>query len=228
MTVYTAGEFERDTIPHDAYRDALTSILVSQALPGWNVDQRDAYAEHTMDGPSLDHWVRTTNVWAELERRVWEFDHLAESAGLADSHADVARLWSGVAARVEAVEQDWLGLVFSMCYLDGVGHALVHACRASTYGPLLRTARLATNGKWGVVASGLVGLGEVVRLEQASPAELADQRATWKSLAAVMLDIAVTAQSALGDRYGIAAPVDAGDVLTTIDARVENALEVRR
>jgi hypothetical protein len=227
MTTQAAGTFERETIPDDGYRHALTAILVSQALPAWNIDQRDAYAEHTMDGPSLDHWVRTTNVWAELERRVWEFDHLAESAGLQDSHAVVASSWRTIATLVEAAEQDWLGLVFSMCYLDGVGHALVRACNASTYGPLLRTARLATNGKWGVVASGLVGLGEVVRLDQASTAELAERRATWRALAAEILDVAVAAQSVLDDRFGIAEPVDRDEVLATIDARVGAILEVQ-
>jgi hypothetical protein len=228
MTTHAAGALERETIPDDGYRSALMAVLVSQALPLWNVDQRDAYAEHTMDGPSLDHWVRTTNVWAELERRVWEFDHLAESAGLHDSHAEVATCWRATADRVEAAEQDWLGLVFSMCYLDGVGHALVQACHASTYGPLLRTARLATNGKWGVVASGLVGLGEVVRLDQAPPAELAERRATWRELAAQMLTVAVAAQSAIGDRHGITDLVDAEATLAAVDARVAAILEVGR
>ena len=56
------GVYERDTTPSEKYRAALTALLTTQSVPVWNVGQRDAFGEHVMDGPSLDHWVRTANV----------------------------------------------------------------------------------------------------------------------------------------------------------------------
>jgi hypothetical protein len=223
-----APTYERETIPDERYRDALVTVLLTQSAPAWNVDQRAAYGEHTMDGPSLDHWVRTTNVWAELERRVWEYDHLATSAGIDEPVTAAHAVWAELAPRIEDAEQDWLGLVFSMCYLDGVGHLMMDGCRHSTYGPLMRTARLAANGKWGVVASGLVGLDEIVRLGQVPKDELDARRSTWRAITSDILDVVRSRDATVDVTLGIATCIDVTAALETVDERVRARLEGSR
>jgi len=220
-----AGAYERATTPSKEYRTALTALLTTQSVPVWNVGQRDMYGEHVMDGPSLDHWVRTANVWAELERNVWEFTNLAAAAGIAvtDDRADGP--WSDLSGRIAELERSWLGLVFSLCYLDSIGHAMIRQCAQSNYGPLLRASRPGPNAKWGMVTTGLLSLGEVVALDQLPRAEVYAARAKWQALSADVMQVVVAQEAS--HRWvseGIAAPIDAEQVLAVADARVATRL----
>ncbi|MEO8696112.1 MAG: hypothetical protein ABI658_21520 [Acidimicrobiales bacterium] len=221
-----AGAYERETTPSDAYRTALTALLTTQSVPVWNVGQRDMYGEHVMDGPSLDQWVRTANVWAELERNVWQFTNLATAAriDMTDGHVDGP--WSDLSGRIADLQSSWLGLVFSMCYLDSIGHAMIRLCAQSNYGPLFRASRPGPNAKWGMVTTGLLSLGEVVALEQLPRAEVRDAQSQSQALSADMLRIVVAQEAS--HRWvseGIAAPIDAEAVLAAAEARVASRLE---
>jgi hypothetical protein len=217
--------YERDTIPSEEYRAALTALLMTQSVPVWNVGQRDSFCEHVMDGPSLEHWVRTANVWAELERNVWEFANLASATGIAVTDR-VDGPWTDLSGRIAESQSSWLGLVFSLCYLDSIGHALIRQCAKSSYGPLLRSSRRIPNSKWGMVVTGLLCLGEIVERDQLSRDDVLDARAKWHTLSHDVLRV-VVAQEARG-RWadnGIAAPIDAEQVLAAADARVTSRLE---
>jgi hypothetical protein len=219
------GAYERDSTPSEAYRAELTALLTTQSLPVWNVGQRDSFGEHVMDGPSLDQWVRTANVWAELERNVWEFGNIAAAAGLSVAHDHLDGPWTDLYERIVDLQSSWLGLVFSLCYLDSIGHAMIRLCAQSNYGPLLRASRPGPNAKWGMVTTGLLSLGEVVALDQLPRAEVHAARAKWQALSAEVLRI-VVAQEAR-HRWvseGIAAPIDAEQVLAAADARVSTRL----
>jgi hypothetical protein len=224
------GAYERDTTPSEEYRAALTALLTTQSVPVWNVAQRDAFGEHVMNGPSLDHWVRTANVWAELERNVWEFGNIAAAAGIpvTDGKIDgqVDGPWSGLSGRVAEAQGSWLGLVFSLCYLDSIGHAMIRQCAESNYGPLLRASRPGPNAKWGMVATGLLCLGEIVSLDQLPRADVLDARAQWHALAGDVMRVVIAQEAS--NRWvseGIAAPIDAPQVLAAADARVAVRLE---
>ena len=222
----SVGAYERDTTPSEEYRDALTALLATQSVPVWNVGQRDMYGEHVMNGPSLDHWVRTANVWAELERNVWEFANLAAAAGVPVTDDEVGGPWTGLSRRVAESQNSWLGLVFSLCYLDSIGHAMIRQCAESNYGPLLRAARVGPNGKWGMVATGLLCLGDLVAHDELPRADVLDARAHWRALSDDVLRV-VTSQET-SNRWvseGIAAPIDATQVLAAADARVAIRLE---
>lgn len=215
------GAYERDTTPSEEYRVALTALLTTQSVPVWNVAQRDAFGEHVMSGPSLDHWVRTANVWAELERNVWEFGNVAAAAGIPVTDGQVDGPWSGLSGRVAQAQGSWLGLVFSLCYLDSIGHAMIRQCAQSNYGPLLRASRPGPNAKWGMVATGLLCLGEVVALDQLPRADVLDARGQWHALSADVLRIVIAQEAS--NRWvseGIAAPIDAEQVLVAADERV--------
>lgn len=220
------GAYERDTTPSDAYRVALTALLGTQSVPVWNTGQRDSYAEHVMNGPSLDHWVRTANVWAELERNVWEFANIATAAGIPVTDGQVDGPWGDLSGRIAEAQNSWLGLVFSLCYLDSIGHAMIRQCAQSNYGPLLRISRPGPNSKWGMVATGLLCLGEIVALEQLPRADVLDARVRWHALSDDVLRV-VVAQEASGGwvEHGIAGAIDAEQVLVAADARVADRLE---
>jgi hypothetical protein len=220
------GAYERDTTPSGEYRAALTTLLTTQSVPVWNVGQRDSYCEHVMNGPSLDHWVRTANVWAELERNVWDFGNIAAAAGIPVTDGQVDGPWTGLSRRIAESQSSWLGLVFSLCYLDSIGHAMIRQCAESNYGPLLRASRLGPNGKWGMVATGLLCVSEIVEHDQLSRADVLDTRAQWIALSDEVLRV-VSSQEASGRwvDHGIAAPIDAEQVLAAADARVASRLE---
>ena len=218
--------YERETTPSEAYRAALTALLTTQSVPVWNLGQRDSYGEHVMDGPSLDQWVRTANVWAELERNVWEFTNLAAAAGISVTDDHVDGPWNDLLGRIAERQSSWLGLVFSLCYLDSIGHAMIRLCARSNYGPLRRASRPGPNAKWGMVATGLLCLDEVVALEQLPRATVRAARAQWHALSGDVLQI-VVAQEARHQwvSEGIAGPIDAEQVLAVADARVAGRLE---
>ena len=219
------GAYERDTTPSEEYRGALTALLMMQSVPVWNVGQRDSFCEHVMDGPSLEHWVRTANVWAELERNVWEFANLASARGIPVTDR-VDGPWTDLSGRIAELQSSWLGLVFSLCYLDSIGHALIRQCSKSSYGPLHRASRRLPSSKWGMVVTGLLSLSEIVERDQLPRDDVLDARAQWRTLAHDVLRV-VDSQEASG-RWAdnaIAAPIDADQVLAAAEARVASRLE---
>ena len=220
------GVYERDSTPSEEYRAALTALLTTQSVPVWNVGQRDSYCEHVMNGPSLDHWVRTANVWAELERNVWDFANMAAAAGIPVTDDRVDDPWTDLSGRISGSQSSWLGLVFSLCYLDSIGQRMIRQCAQSNYGPLLRTARPGPNSKWGMVATGLLCLGEIVALDQLPRSDVLDARVQWRSLSDDVLRVVIEQEASgrwVGE--GIAAPIEAEQVLAAADARVATRLE---
>jgi hypothetical protein len=220
------GVYERGTTPSEEYRAALAALLTTQSVPVWSVGQRDSFCEHVMNGPSLEHWVRTANVWAELERNVWEFGNLAAAAGIPVTDGQVDGPWTDLSGRIAESQSSWLGLVFSLCYLDSIGHALIRQCATSNYGPLLRASRRIPNSKWGMVVTGLLSVSEVVENDQLPRADVLDARAQWQALSADVMRVVVS-QEASG-RWadnGIAAPIDAEQVMVSADERVAIRLE---
>jgi hypothetical protein len=165
-------------------------------------------------------------VWAEIERNVWDFGNIAAAAGLSVTDGQIDGPWTELSDRIAELQDSWLGLVFSLCYLDSIGHAMIRQCAQSTYGPLLRSSRLGPNGKWGMVATGLLSLAEVVALDQAPRADVLDARAQWHALSADVLSIVIAQEAS--NRWvseGIAGPLEAEQVLATADARVAIRLE---
>ena len=220
------GAYERDTTPSEEYRAALAALLATQSVPVWNAGQRDSFGEHVMNGPSLDHWVRTANAWAELERTVWDFGNIASAAGLVVTDGRVVGPWTDLSGRIAESQSSWLGLVFSMCYLDSIGHAMIQQCATSSYGPLLRASRRISNSKWGMVVTGLLSVSEIVEQNQLPRADVLDTRAQWHALADDVLGV-VVAQETTGHwtDEGISATIDAEQVLTAAEARVASRLE---
>jgi hypothetical protein len=77
-----------------------------------------------------------------------------------------------------------------------------------------------------MVATGLLCIGEVVALDQLPRSHVLDTRAQWHALADDVLRVVIAQEAA--NRWvseGIAAPIDAKQVLAAADARVAIRLE---
>lgn len=228
LAEHARASYERDSMPSAEYRAALVTMLGMQALPVWGWGQRDAYARFTMEGPSLDHWVRTTNLWAEEERDLWEWEQMV--ASLTDDAFDdvVAAAVGDLATRtIRAIEQ-WVDTVFLAICVDGLGEELMRTVAASTYGPLERHARRMVMYKRGQCADGCDSLAELVVGLQLDRALLLDRADLWLDVAR---DYAVAARGLEVDagwvQLGLADALDAEGALARVEMRLRTHLEAK-
>jgi|GEM_PF-7044939 len=218
--------FEPFTLPDDGYREHLLALLALQAAPVWSVGQQVAYQEHVMAGPTLEHWVRVSGAWAEVERNIWELNGLLDHLGV-DS-------WEGLpgaaadGAAVAAAAGSWIDLLLAEQVADGLGAAMARACVDSSYAPLARTARLLAYGKAGSQASGVVGLREILVEGQAPRSEVEDRAAVWLDLVGTWAARYDDAQSADGFGRGLALRFDATAELAAIKTELDGLLEAAR
>jgi len=219
--------YERDSLPSDEYRGALLALLGLHALPVWGWGQRDAYARFTMEGPSLDHWVRTTNLWAEEERDLWEWEQMVSS--LTDESFDgvvVAAVGDLAARTIGAIEQ-WVDLVLLAVCVDGFGEELMRTVIASSYGPLERHARRMVMYKRGQCADGCDSLAELVASAQCDRVVLADRAERWLDLARDFAATSGALELEIGwVQRGLAGALDVDGALSRVEARLRSHLEV--
>src|SRR5438552_620428 len=212
---------ERDSVPSAPHRAALLSLLGAHAVPVWGWGERGAYAELVMDGPSLDHWVRTAGLWAEAERRSWEWEQMV--AALTDESADtiVRRAVGELADRAAGAIEEWIDLVFLPVCLDGLGEELLRTVASSTYGPLERHARRLVRSKRGQCAEGCSSLDEIVASAQLDRARLDDRTERWLELARDFAErtAALEHQTAWID-LGIAQALDPDAAMARVEARL--------
>jgi len=218
--------YERDSVPDDEYRAAVLALLGFHAVPVWGWGQRAAYEKFAMEGPSLDHWVRTTGLWAEAERDLWEWEQMV-AAITVESFDDVVEHAVGRLARdtVTALEQ-WLDMVFLPICIDGLGEELVRTMAASTYGPLVRHARRMVMYKRGQCADGCSSLDEIVANTQFDTALLRDRAEFWLGVAGEYARQATVLEAASGwVERAIADPLDVDGALERVGARLHAHLE---
>src|SRR5204863_5093373 len=113
--------YERATIPDDRYRIAVAVVLGIHAQPVWCWGERDRYATKVMDGPGLATWVLTAGLWAETERRAWDWEQLVAGAGMSASEALVAGAACDLCRRTVASVGGWVDLMLLAACVDGVG-----------------------------------------------------------------------------------------------------------
>ncbi|HEX3947383.1 MAG TPA: hypothetical protein VHW47_06735 [Acidimicrobiales bacterium] len=216
--------YEPFTLPDDGYRESLLGLLSAQAAPMWSVGQQAAYQAHVMAGASLEHWVRTSGVWSEVERNIWELNGLL-------AHLDVESWEALDGARtasqpVEQALEGWVDLLLVELVVDNLGAAMARACERSSYAPLARTARLLAYGKTGSYASGVVGLREILANDQVPRDQLAERAAVWQALGRTLAEHFAEAQQA--DRWeerGLSTPLDAAAVAAESTAELNRLLE---
>jgi hypothetical protein len=220
---------ERGTIADDGYRAALVALLGAHAVAVWGYGQRVAYEEFVMTGPSLDHWVRTGNLWAEEERDLWEWEQIV-GAVTDRPFDDVVRGSLGdLADRVTAELHEWIDLVLLAVCVDGLGEELVRTMAASSYAPLQRHARVMVTYKRGQCADGVTGLADVVRLAQLDLDHVRARAEVWSALTRQLADAVVAAEAASGwVAHGIATPLDAPAAVYRTLARLTARLEEAR
>ena len=228
--------YERDSLPSDEYRGAVLGVLGLHALPVWGWGQRDAYARLAMEGPSLDHWVRTTNLWAEEERDLWEWEQMVASLADAgsvperkDSFDDVVGAAVGdLGARTIGTIEQWVDIVLLAVCVDGLGEELMRTVVASNYGPLERHARRMVMYKRGQCADGCDSLSELVSSAQCDRAVLTDRAALWLDVAR---DFAASGRALEHEvgwvQLGLAEALDVDGALTRVGARLHRHLEER-
>src|SRR5262245_42170130 len=127
-----AETYERDSLPDDGYRRALVALLGAHALPVWGYGQRAVYERYAMEGPSLDHWVRTTGLWAEEERDLWEWETMVAAVTDEAFDAVVTDAVGELAAETVAAVDGWLDMVLLPACVDGLGEELVRTFTSST------------------------------------------------------------------------------------------------
>ena len=218
--------YERDSLPSDEYRGALLAVLGLHALPVWGWGQRDAYERFAMEGPSLDHWVRTTNLWAEAERDLWEWEQMVASL-TRDTFDDVVEAAVGhLATRTVGTIEQWIDTVLLAVCVDGLGEELMRTVAASNYGPLERHARRMVMYKRGQCADGCDSLVELVTNAQCDRAVLVDRAALWLDVAR---DFAATGRALEQEvgwvQLGLADALDVDGALTRVGARLHRHLE---
>ena len=218
-----APSFEACAIPDAGYREQLISLLSVQAAPMWSVGRQAAYEEHVMDGPSLDHWVRTADAWAQVERGCWELDRLLGRLG-AGTWPDLAPAATGASSVAEALE-GWIDLLFAQLAVDRLGAAMAQACADSSYSPLRRTARLVALTKRGLWASGEVGLREVVARGQLPVAELAPRAGVWLELTSSLAQRYAEVQDAGAGAAGLVGVFDVQAEVAAIGRQVHRLVE---
>jgi hypothetical protein len=212
--------YERVSIPDDNYRSALLALLAAQAVPVWGVGQQQPYEAFVMDGASLEHWVRMSGVWAEVERNVWQLHTLLE------------RLGGGPIPPSQLLEdaiEGWVDLLFTEVIVDNLGRAMVRACQHSSYAPLTRIARLLAFSKMGAFASGVVGLREAVSRQQVPATVLRERAARWLDIGTALAQQIDESQRRAGwVALDIAAMVDTGAAISEAEANVNQLLEAAR
>jgi len=218
--------YERDSLPSDEYRGALLALLGLHALPVWGWGQRDAYGRFAMEGPSLDHWVRTTNLWAEEERDLWEWEQMVSS--LTDESFDgvVASAVGDLAARTIGAIEQWVDVVLLAVCVDGFGEELMRTVAASSYAPLERHARRMVMYKRGQCADGCDSLSELVTSAQCDRVVLVDRAALWLDVAR---DFAATGRALEQEvgwvQLGLADALDVDGALARVGTRLHHHLE---
>ena len=226
--VDAAATVERSTIADAGYRDALVALLGAHAIPVWGFGQREAYGDHVMTGPSLDHWVRTGNLWAEQERDLWEWEQIV-GAVTDRAPADVVRDAVGeLPGRVTAALVEWIDLALLAVCLDGLGEELVRTLTGSSYGPLRRHASVMVAYKRGQCADGCTGLSDVVRLRQLDLDHVRARAEVWSGLTRDAAAAVAAAEATAGwVERSLAAPLDVeaavDRTLTRLTARLEEA-----
>jgi hypothetical protein len=222
------GTFERDTLPGDDYRAALVALFGAHALPVWGYGQRAVYEAYAMEGPSLDHWVRTTGLWAEAERDLWEWETMVAAVTDEPVDAVVTDVVGDLAAETIAAIDGWLDMVLLPACLDGVGEELVRTCSASTYGPLERHARRMVMYKRGQCAEGCSSLREIVRERQFDRSTVDAAAAKWLGIARRHAERVAEVEPVRGwVPFGIADPLDVDGALDRVEARLRVHLEDR-
>lgn len=224
-----AGEtFERDSLPGDDYRHALVALLGAHALPVWGYGQRAVYEQYAMEGPSLDHWVRTTGLWAEEERDLWEWETMVAAVTDESFDAVVTGAVGELAAETIGAIDGWLDMVLLAACVDGLGEELVRTLTASTYGPLERHARRLVRDKRGQCAEGCSALHEIVRERQFAHATLDAATDKWLGIArrhATRIAELEPVRGWVG--FGIADALDVDGALGRVESRVRRHLEER-
>ena len=220
------GAFERHSVPSDDHRAALLTLLGFHALPVWGWGQRVAYERFAMGGPTLDHWVRTTGLWAEQERHLWEWEQMV--AAITDrSFDDVVRDAVGdLASEAIAALGQWVDLVFLSICVDGLGEELARTLSASTYGPLQRQARRMVMYKRGQCADGCDSLAEIMRNAQLDGALVRERAGRWLDTAGDYAGRATGLEAESGwVALGLAGALDVEAALDRVGSRLRIHLE---
>lgn len=218
--------YERGSLPSDEYRGALLAVLGLHALPVWGWGQRDAYARFAMEGPSLNHWVRTTNLWAEEERDLWEWEQMVSPLTDAGFDDVVTAAVGDLAARTVGAIEQWTDMVLLAVCVDGFGEELMRTVSASSYGPLERHARRMVMYKRGQCADGCDSLRELVVDAQCDRAVLVDRAALWLDVARDFAAVGRALEQEIGwVQLGVAETLDVEGSLARVGARMQAHLE---
>jgi hypothetical protein len=229
--------YEYFSLPSEQYRSSLLSLLAAQAGPVWSIGQQEPYAAMVMDGAGLEHWVRMSGVWAEVERSVWELTCLLRHLGVESVEelprraARAGQLSGGrdQGALIADATESWVDLLLCELVIGKLATAMVLACRHSTYAPLTRSSRLLVFSKRGIFASGYLGVQEAASRNQVPRAMLRARAARWLDVGAALaeqLDDDQKTQAWV--ELGIAAAVDGGAALSEAGATINELLKVDR
>jgi hypothetical protein len=221
--------YEHVSIPNDDYRSALLALLAAQAVPVWGVGQQQPYEAFVMDGASLEHWVRMSGTWAEVERNVWQLHTLLDRLGV-NSVEDLTGAGPLPSCRlIEAAMETWVDLLFTEVIVDNLGTAMVRACDHSSYAPLARIVRLLRFSKVGAFTSGVIGVREAVSRRQVPAAILRERAAHWLAVgAALAREIDYAQRTAGWVALDIAVAVDISSAVSEAEANVAKLLEAVR
>jgi hypothetical protein len=225
----TTSTYEPVSLPDDAYRSALLALLAAQAVPVWGIGQQQAYEDFVMEGASLEHWVRMSGMWAEVERNVWQLNTLLGRLGI-DAVEDLSSSLPVKSRQlVEEATENWVDLLFTEVVVDNLGTAMIRACEHSSYAPLTRIARLLIFSKVGAFASGVLGIREAVARGQVPAAVLRERASRWLEVGATLAEQIDQAQQEAGwVAFGLAGSVDTRAALSDAEANINELLEAVR
>lgn len=219
-----AEAFERTDVPNELI-PALRSILGAHAMPVWGWGQRPQYERLVMEGPSLDQWVRTAGLWAEMERMCWEWEQLVAGLALGDRDSLVSGVTGDLAERTVAAQQDWVDLMFRAVALGTVGEFAVRALSESSYAPLKRYARTMVAYKRGQTADGGDAIRETVSLRQLDGAGIEERATVWQALAVEHAELINSEETAYSWVNGaLAMPFDLLAARNEVEARLDKYL----